>query len=156
MVKISKSFRLEKNILEIVDSFNTNTSGADATEKLSSMVTTLNSMIKYTKSELANYFTYDEALLIISAFNGTLYSPNTVNPKAVLIGNVQDSIVLENYDIIYNVDKTALLNKLDRLTQFQSYVVLQMAFDFWSLPDSKRQGTDMIETIKDIFIIRGE
>lgn len=110
-------------------------------------------LTRYTKKELINYFTIEEAELIIACLNGTMYEVNTINPKAVLIGNVEDSIVLEGYDSYYKVDKKIILNKLYNLSEFQCYLVIKMVSEFWNLPINERQGEKMILAIKRIFLI---
>lgn len=113
-------------------------------------------LARYTKKELINYFTIEEATLIAACFNATLYEPSIINPKVVLLGNVEDSITLEGYDTFYNVDKETILRKLIALSEFQCYIVIQMAFEFWDLPWKQRQGEEMEVQLKKIFMIVGE
>ncbi|WP_279146694.1 MULTISPECIES: hypothetical protein [Clostridium] len=113
----------------------------------------LDLLIKYTQKELINYFTVEEAVLITAALNGTLYDVSTINPKIVLIGNVKDSILLDGYDTFYKVDKDTILKKLQALSEFQCYVVIQMAFEF--LEGAIKNPIDKgNKRLKSIFLIK--
>lgn len=107
-------------------------------------------MLAHTKTKLVNYFTIEEAKLICSITNGYLYQSNLA-PKMCVIGNTEDGIKYENLDIEYNVDKKIILDKLHRLTEFESFTVLTMGFEFWGTPDDRYE--DFIGTIKRIFQI---
>lgn len=117
----------------------------------------LSILIKYTQRELLGYFTYNEAVLMINAFNGTLYDLNSlIPPKTLLFGEIEDSINYDFTDSLYNVDKTTLLNKINKLTEFQCYVVISKCFEFWTLEPSLRQGELMTDAIKNLFLVWGE
>lgn len=117
----------------------------------------LSILIKHTQYELLGYFTYNEAILMINAFNGTLYDLGTlIPPKTLLFSQIEDSINYDSTDSLYNVDKIDLLNKINRLTEFQCYVVINKCIDFWNLDSSLRQGEKMSDIIKNLFLIRGE
>lgn len=113
----------------------------------------LDYLFKYTKRELINYFTVEEATLIIASLNGTLYEISMINPKIVLIGNVEDSIDLDGFDSLYQVDKKMLLDKLSKLSEFQSYMVLNMSFEFWE-EASGNPLDECNQRLKRIFLIK--
>ena len=85
----------------------------------------LPTQVKLTKDELKNYFTKEEALMLISLFNGT-YLSNFSSAKEKLISEVRAAIYYESVDDVYNVDDEKLIDKLEKLTEFQAFTVLSM------------------------------
>ncbi len=78
-----------------------------------------------TKNELKNYFTKEEALVLISLFTGT-YLCNFSSAKEKLITEVRAAIYYEHIDETYKIDGKKLINKLENLTEFQAFTVLSM------------------------------
>ena len=87
---------------------------------------------RYTKKELRNYFSLPEVFLIATALKGTLYDVTTISPKIVLLSKITDLMDLDNFHLKYNVNKEVLTNKLQKLSEFQCYIVIKMSLDFWS------------------------
>ncbi len=85
----------------------------------------LPTQVKLTKDELKNYFTEDEALMLSSLFTDT-YLTNFSSAKEKLISEVRAAIYYESVDNVYNVDGEKLINKLEKLTEFQAFTVLTM------------------------------
>ena len=85
----------------------------------------LPTQVKLTKDELKNYFAKEEALMLISLFNGT-YLSNFSSAKEKLISEVRAAIYYESVDDVYNVDDEKLIDKLEKLTEFQAFTVLSM------------------------------
>jgi len=85
----------------------------------------LPTQVKLTKDELKNYFTKEEALMLISLFNGT-YLSNFSSAKEKLISEVRAAIYYESVNDVYNVDGEKLIDKLEKLTEFQAFTVLSM------------------------------
>ncbi|WP_315069325.1 hypothetical protein [uncultured Clostridium sp.] len=106
---------------------------------------------RYTKKELRNYFTVEEASLITASFNGSSYDVNTISPKIVLVNTIKDNIDLDKFDELYNVNGESLMKKLNNLSEFQCYVVIKMTYTFWST--SEDINNDAIDNIKKIFLI---
>jgi hypothetical protein len=85
----------------------------------------LPTQVKLTKDELKNYFTKEEALMLISLFNST-YLSNFSSAKEKLISEVRAAIYYEPINDVYNIDGEKLINKLEKLTEFQAFTVLSM------------------------------
>lgn len=85
--------------------------------------------------------------------NGTLYSVRYIPPKTMLKGNIEDSIVLEQYDVLYKVDSKKLIEKIDKLTEFQAYVVIHMALEYLK-GSIKNPEDNNSERLKKTFLIR--
>jgi hypothetical protein len=105
-------------------------------------------LVARTREELTGLLTLDEARFIASIFNSTVYS-NHIPAKAYLTNMVLDAIELGSYDTIYNVDKKAILDKLENLTEFQAYIIITMAYSFLK----NTQGFFNEEHIKKFFNI---
>ena len=106
----------------------------------------LPTQVKLTKDELKNYFTEDEALMLSSLFTDT-YLTNFSSAKEKLISEVRAAIYYESVDNVYNVDGEKLINKLEKLTEFQAFTVLTMIEEVFF------QGKVSDEEMKKIFNI---
>lgn len=101
----------------------------DYSFKAKQMVHMLNEVYQGTKRELKEFFSLNEARLIVNAFNGHLYSSELPN-KTVLVANVEDDIQINLSDEMFGVDADKLLKKLNQLTEFQAFTVVRMAYEF--------------------------
>jgi hypothetical protein len=106
----------------------------------------LATQINLTKNELKNYFTKEEALMLISLFTNT-YLNNFSSGKEKLISNIRAAIYYESIDGIFNIDGEKLINKLENLTEFQAFTVLSM------IEEAFFQGKVSDEEMKKIFNI---
>ncbi|MCM3623670.1 hypothetical protein M4D70_15660 [Brevibacillus borstelensis] len=91
-------------------------------------------MLKYafekTKKELANYFTFNEACVIISAFTSFCYSPHPeINDNDYLQTQIADVCRYEDAHILYGASQEQLMEKLAKLTEFQAFTVTFMAYE---------------------------
>lgn len=136
-----KSISLDDRTEKLINDYPVSIHGIDFSGRIRELVKVSSSMIKYTRIEMMNYFSVAEACLIVDVLNGTLYSGDG-NPKAILYGNVEDGILLEDVDQKWGVDKDKLLEKINNLTEYQCYVVIANAFEFWD---------SAIETVEDDF-----
>ncbi|MBY6270211.1 MULTISPECIES: hypothetical protein [Parageobacillus] len=100
----------------------------DLENKAKQMMFILAEVYDTTKEELKDYFNENEVVLITNAFNGQLYLPE-LPAKAVLIGSVEDEIFYNSGDKRYDVDGDTLLDKLNKLTEFQALTVIMMAYE---------------------------
>ncbi|MBZ9689376.1 hypothetical protein G9F72_024060 [Clostridium estertheticum] len=125
--------------------------GSDCDYKNEQMVLSLNRLYQNQKGQLKGLFTLGEANLLISAFNGFMYTPWN-DDKGVLLRMVEDVI---NYEYcsgdIYDVDKDKLFQKIHKLNSFDCFVVIRMAFEFWK---RKRDIFGGDKLLKDIFGIK--
>lgn len=112
----------------------------DYSFKAKQMVYMLNEVYQGTKRELKEFFSLNEARLIVNAFNGHLYSSELPN-KTVLVANVEDDIHINLAEEIFGVDADKLLKKLNQLTEFQAFTVIRMAYEY--LYSRERKAIDM-------------
>ncbi len=106
----------------------------------------LPTQVKLTKDELKNYFTKEEALMLISLFTST-YLYNFSSAKEKLISDARAAIYYESVDDVYNSGGEKLISKLEKLTEFQAFTVLSM------IEEAFFQGKVSEEEIKKIFNI---
>lgn len=71
----------------------------------------------------------NEACLIVDALNSTLMTADTAH---LLWASIQDAIEYENLAEKWNVDGSALIEKLRSLNEIQSLAVIDAAERFWS------------------------
>lgn len=71
----------------------------------------------------------NEACLIVDALNSTLMTADTAH---LLWASIQDVIEYENLAEKWNVDGSALIEKLRSLNEIQSLAVIDAAERFWS------------------------
>lgn len=86
-------------------------------------------MIDLTRSELLNYFSLDEGWLLYFILFNTSYNIHGVDPKGFIISSVED---YTKYELVpdkkyYKVADT-LNEKLEKLTQFQCYTLLELFY----------------------------
>jgi len=116
--------------------------------KLRKCLTNSFNIIQNTKSELVNFFTLDEALLLSASTDGSVRY-NFSSAKESLIDDVSEYYTYINLDVSFNVFQADMLSKLDNLTKHQAYCVYQMCFEYWE--NSEEHRTD--ENLKRIFQI---
>jgi len=117
--------------------------------KVSEMVNSLHSTSIQTRLELKNYFTVNEAAVLCDIHNGYI-NPSYEISKQLLILNFIDACELEHIDEKWNIDKYVLINKLEKLTTFQVYVVKLLINMFW---DSEDKSKTIMKKIAEIFLI---
>jgi hypothetical protein len=98
--------------------------------KTNQMVISLNRLYQNQKREIKGMFTLSEAYLLISIFNGCMYTPWN-NDKEVLLMMLEDGTSYEGLDELYDVDSEKMFEKLQKLNEFESFTVIRMAFEFW-------------------------
>lgn len=97
----------------------------------SEMIVTLSNLVKTTMdNELRGYFTEKEAMSLCDAMRGVMIS-SYYSVKDQILNNVLDAIEYENYDSKWKVDGRALYEKLDKLSEFQTYCITCMTNEFW-------------------------
>ena len=101
-------------------------------EKVKNMIIMLNNLYKNTKTQLAKYFTINEAAMIVEcAGEYTLVPTMRVSSyKELLLNQVKRGIEKYNSHQKYQVDEDILINKLKQLTEFECFTVIKMA-DEW-------------------------
>lgn len=117
--------------------------------KANTMINNFATLREFTVKELANYFTLGEAKLLICAFHGYNH-PNTFPPVSLLVSRISEADSFSFYDLstTYGVKIETLLEKVAKLTQFQAYVVMTLAFEILL---NHKQFTD--ENVCNTFLI---
>lgn len=83
-------------------------------------------------------------MLLCDAMRGIMISSYD-SVKDQILNNVFDAIEYENYDSKWKVDGRALYEKVDKLSEFQTYCITCMANEFWKENCNK--------SIKEAFLI---
>lgn len=78
----------------------------------------------------------DEACVIVDALNSTLMTADTAH---LLWASIQDAIEYENLAEKWNVDGSALIEKLRSLNEIQSMAVIDAAERFWANEEYRDQ-----------------
>lgn len=117
--------------------------------KIDEMCVVLDNIYIISKKELSGIFELNEAYLIIQSFNGCLYIPK-FEDKEVLRLEIEDAIFYEKLDELFEVNKDKLLQKINKLTEAQSFAVIRMVFE--ALNNEENKNFD--ELVKEIFGIK--
>lgn len=120
---------LYNTTIEAIENFTSTAYNSDFTHKLNEAILTTSSMIKYTKREICRCFSKNELFVIIHSLEGAMYTPN-ISPKTFLIGVVEEGMCFKKLDIKFNVSKDEFLNKLNQLSIYQAYTMINMAFEY--------------------------
>ena len=67
-----------------------------------------------------------------------------LDDKCVLKAHIEDGIYYEGLDELYEVNKDKLLEKIENLTETQSFAVIRMAIEFLYTRHSLDQDDDVI------------
>lgn len=142
--KISRTVPFDENVINNIANFPAIYDNEKFNPKINRIIKTLANMYTKTKIELKNYFLEREAELIAEITENDRVS-SSISSKTFLIEKINE-IALLNNRLPFNVDKDVILTKIDNLTEFQAYTVLNMSYEYHS---SKKE-----KSICDIFLIR--
>jgi hypothetical protein len=119
----------------------------DDKSKTEEIIIVLNRLYQNEKEQLKGLFTLGEANLLITAFNGFIYTPWN-DDKGVLLRMVDGTMTCEyTPDDYYFVDREKVFDKLHKLTTFQSFVVIRMAIEFWMTKKGVFEGEQVLREI---------
>lgn len=88
--------------------------------------------------------TYKEACLIVDTLNGVLMDANSAR---LLWAEIEDACRLDGADNKWEVDGTALVEKLKKLPLMHCMALVDAAECFWNLPDEDRD----LRRVKEFF-----
>lgn len=83
-----------------------------------------------TKKELANVFTYEEINFLISQHTSTEYILGYSIKQLLKINMVDEYIYYDWNEYIENINYDEFINKLEGLTEFQTFVLIYMVIEF--------------------------
>ena len=112
----------------------------------------LDNQFEATKLELQGRFTSNEVLIIVDSLNGVPYSPGQ-SAKFIVNEFVEDYIHYGIAKGFLDFGDFLLLNKLQKLTEFQTYTVLKMVSEFLEIDLDEELDHDSEELLNDIFKI---
>lgn len=98
------------------------------------MITYLNKLLKETKKELKGFFIEREAYALIAIFTSSQIETileYITDSKSYLINQVNSAIKWGELIDFEDVAST-LVGKLNKLTEFQSFVVYRMVVEYWN------------------------
>jgi hypothetical protein len=152
MAKDTKSVRFSDKALEHINNYPTSYHGStDFTSKIEEIVEASRALIELTKRELKGFFTTEEACLMVDVNNSHLYVPNY--PKSALHLCVHDGNLYEELGEKWSVDIQVLLDKINKLSNYQCHCVFLMCNEFWNILDEERSKKTIQETVNSIFSI---
>ena len=100
-----------------------------------------------TKQELKGYFTKEEALEIVSCFTSTLYNTD-ISCKEQLISAVEGHFKYEFPAVcITKESRETLMEKINKLSSFQAYVVMYLAKEYLLIPTLVDEGNVRLKEI---------
>lgn len=155
-MKSNKSLSLLKTTIQKIESYPSEMIFEDTpfSYKVEQMVNALSTMKERTLMELSDVFVLNECLLIVNIFSDYIHNTSTVSNKLVLMSNIEESIKFKCVDLKWDVDGNVLLDKISKLTEFQSYVIIMSALQFWE--DSNKKEVNMKDHVSEIFKLRVE
>lgn len=131
------------DLFNALDEFPIEDMDCDIEFKAKNMIIFCNMIYQQLKKGIEGIFTLNEAWLIIATFNGYMYTPQ-LDDKCVLKAHIEDGIYYEGLDELYEVNKDKLLEKIENLTETQSFAVIRMAIEFLYTRHSLDQDDDVI------------
>lgn len=131
MAKVKKGFSYDEINLKFLEEFNSCIGENKDNGKVNEIIFTFNNMLKYTKKELINKFNEQECQLLCEAIVGNIYTPS-VSAKKFILSKVNDAILFQKLNYKYQISAKELMEKIEILTEFQAYVVLNMIFEYLS------------------------
>lgn len=81
-------------------------------------------------NSLKGIFSSPELELIINCFSDHIVNPASECRNSLIL-NVSDFVNISLADKLYNVDAKKLLNKLENLTDFQAYFLVEFSCLYW-------------------------
>ena len=94
--------------------------------KADKMIASLIGMINYTKNELKNCFSIEEAKCLYEALFQTSYSVDIANPKSYILTIIEDVYGYEYNSELFSTTIKTVMNKIKALSEFQVYTILLM------------------------------
>ena len=92
--------------------------------KADKMIASLIGMINYTKNELKNCFSIEEAKCLYEALFQTSYSVDIANPKSYIIATIEDVYRYECNSELFIANWKKIIKKINALSEFQVYAIL--------------------------------
>lgn len=131
MVVVKKSISLPTSMMKAIEDFVPRMpETTELSTKISEMIEDLSAELQRTKREIAPLFTESEWSYLRDAFNGTVTRPD-FHPVTMLKAQVEDADGYNGLGEKWEVDVSALLEKVKTLTSFQGYTVLKSIQEWW-------------------------
>ncbi|HBF78296.1 hypothetical protein [Clostridium sp.] len=128
-----KYVNLSNDTITAVNNFHSLDYNYDFNSILCEMLNTFTAMLNYCKRELYKLFTESEIRFLIDVLADKRYTPN-INPKTFLLENIKEFTMFNGIKQ-FNINDTDFLNKIDKLTSLQCYLLMQLIFQFISDSD---------------------
>ena len=94
-------------------------------------ITKLNTLERYSMKELRGVFTESEWMALLDAFNGTIITTDFRYQPGFVSAQIADSDMYDGIGAKFNVDISALCEKLDKLTAAQVDSLYTRIETFW-------------------------
>lgn len=92
--------------------------------KADKMIASLIGMFNYTKNELKNYFSLEEAKYLYQVLFQTSYSVNIASPKLYILTIIEDVYRYEYNGELFSTNMKNVITKIKALSEFQVYTIL--------------------------------
>lgn len=150
MAGVRNDIKDNEDFLRALEEFPYELCGIGPRDKVKGMVIILNDLYKKLKSELSGMFTMEEVMVISVV---TVIACSQIKPicnKSALIKSIEnkDNGILEE---IYGVDKVKLLSKLEKLTEVQAFIVIEMVYEYQEYRFNHQEDGE--EVIRKIFML---
>lgn len=110
-------------------------------------------LMKYEKKKLINYFSLEEAIFTLDMISNVSYSIDSVNPKNILITNIENAILLDHADIKYNINSASFVNKLNALSETQCYIIINNCKIYTQSHTNDKECLLDVEEVKRMFYL---
>jgi len=153
MSKIKKSISINEDTAEMVLAYPVPLPfSSDFSSRISEIVNIATGMLKEARKEIRNYFSVEEASLITESSKSMLFS-GTGSPREFLGNVVANDMLFKETHKKWNVEIDTVLDKINKLTEYQAYAVIASGWEYWNKVAS---ANDMSLAVRRSFLIDDE
>jgi len=141
---------MQNQVISKGNDFQTYTIGGGLEFNETQMSLFLDNQYEATKLELQGHFTDNEVWIIVNSLNGMPYSLEQ-SAKFIVNEFAEDYIRYGIAEGFLDFEEFLLLNKLQKLTEFQAYTILKMVSEFLEFDLDEEIDHESEELLNDIF-----
>ncbi|UZQ52398.1 hypothetical protein [Clostridium kluyveri] len=140
-MKIINSFEIDNKVEEKLEDLKNILKGHPFEDSymITQQIVMFADLLKRTRKSLKSIFTSEELYLLFDTFNCTRYCSH-MRAKDFILWEVSDVIDLEKLNIKWNVDSDILVNKIEKLTEFEAFTVITIINAFWNNASKYKDG----------------
>jgi len=154
MAKQAKSISLNDTTIPMIGQFqSSNPDNQDFSAKVDEMLVVFSKMKRYTKMEIKNIFSIEEARLLYDICLDFIYVGDMPS-KTVLTFKIQEAVDLDFFNIKLMATSKDLLIIIDKLSEFQIYTAMSNVYDVRKYVLGNESGISMVnELLQAVFSI---